>query len=303
MIDDIGTYYATPVSAINIDKNLISLKVSPTSIGKLAEIQVDTRYIVNSQIITNEEKSFVKLTWSEGIINATGSINSKDSPLEFKISPRNHDEYVLHKINNILASLKIRSKVKIIKDKNFSKLNFQPLNFIESPSLAEIIKPAMKISDNLVFDSIYLSIINSYNKEDIEDWEQGHAIIKKLVNIYFGIDTGNALFVDGSGLSRYNRIQPSTLLSLLKKGFEIHEFVDSLPFPGEENSTLKDRLQLPNNIIAKTGNMSGISCLCGYDLRGRHPKAFVLMSNSFAPPSKELFGVIDNFMKTKVDGR
>jgi D-alanyl-D-alanine carboxypeptidase/D-alanyl-D-alanine-endopeptidase (penicillin-binding protein 4) len=300
MIDDIGTYYATPVSAINIDKNLISLKVYPTSIGKLAKIQVDNQYIVNSQIITNEEKSFVKFTWRDGIINATGSINSKDSTLKFKISPHNHDEYVLHKIKNILASLKIRSKVKIIKDKNFSKLNFQPLNFIESPSLAEIIKPAMKISDNLVFDSIYLSIINSYNeKEDIEDWEQGHTIIKKLVNIYFGIDTGNALFVDGSGLSRYNRIQPSTLLSLLKKGFEIHEFVDSLPAPGEEDSTLRDRLQLPNNIIAKTGNMSGISCLCGYDLRGPSPKAFVLMSNSFAPPSKELFGVIDNFMRKK----
>ena len=46
---------------------------------------------------------------------------------------------------------------------------------------------------------------------------------------------------------------------------------------------------VPNTIKAKTGNMSGITCLCGYSLTQHNPKAFVFMSNSFAPPSKEMF--------------
>jgi D-alanyl-D-alanine carboxypeptidase/D-alanyl-D-alanine-endopeptidase (penicillin-binding protein 4) len=112
---------------------------------------------------------------------------------------------------------------------------------------------------------------------------------------------GSALFVDGSGLSRYNRVQPIILLSLLKKGFDIPEFVDALAIPGEKDSTLKNRTKLSNSIKAKTGSLSGMSCLCGYSFASRHPKAFVFMTSSFAPPSKELFEVMDNFISKNLE--
>jgi hypothetical protein len=57
MLDDIGTNYSTPVSAINIDKNFISVKISPKNLGELAAILVDSGYEIKSDVITNNEKT------------------------------------------------------------------------------------------------------------------------------------------------------------------------------------------------------------------------------------------------------
>ncbi len=301
MLDDIGTDYATPVSAINIDKNLISVKISPKKPGELAAVLADSGYDIKSDVITNNQKTAVKLTLFDGVIHVRGNINSADLLLELKISPANHDQYILNKVRSVLSALNIKGRVKIIKNKEFNDKLDECVNRIESSSLKEIIKPALKISDNLVFDSLYLTFIHSYCDEDIKDWEQGSNIIKKLISKHFGIDTDGALFVDGSGLSRYNRAQPITLLLLLKKGFDIPEFIDALATPGEENSTLKNRTKLSNTIKAKTGNMSGISCLCGYNFAKNNPKAFVFMSSGFAPPSKEMFEVMDNFISKNLE--
>lgn len=301
MLDDIGTDYATPISAINIDNNFISVKISPKKPDELAEILADSGYKIKSDVITNNEKTAVKLTWFDGVIHAKGNINSADYLVELKISPANHDEYILNKVRSVLSVLNIKGRVKIIKNKELNDKLDEYVNRIESISLKEIIKPALKISDNLVFDSIYLSVINSYSDEEIKDWEQGSNIMKKLINKHFEIDTDGALFVDGSGLSRYNRVQPITLVLLLKKGFDVLEFVDALATPGEENSTLKNRTTLSNTIKAKTGNMSGISCLCGYGFATKNPKAFVFMSSSFTTPSKELFEVMDNFVSKNLE--
>jgi hypothetical protein len=51
---------------------------------------------------------------------------------------------------------------------------------------------------------------------------------------------------------------------------------------------------------AKTGSMSGINCLCGYN-DGTNPKAFVFMANSFAPPVKELWDVMDHFITSNLE--
>ena len=105
-----------------------------------------------------------------------------------------------------------------------------------------------------------------------------------------------ALLVDGSGLSRYNRLQPKQLFEILKQGYSTKEFVAALATPGEANSTLEKRKILSTETKAKTGNMSGMSCLCGYHVKGKNTKAFVMIANSFSPPSSEIFPVLDNFL-------
>jgi len=301
MIDDIGRSYSTPVSSMNIDRNLISIKVIPSKLGEFAKISTDLGYNIHSNVITNNQPSSIQLSWNSEIIRAIGNINEHDSLVELKLSPQDHDEYVVKKIRAALKMLNIRSKIKIIHDASQIKGSFKLINQIESIPLAEIIKPAMKSSDNLVFDSIYLTIINYNSNQEITDWAEGDPIIKQLIKQHFGIDAKDSLFIDGSGLSRYNRVQPIILFSLLKKAYTIPEFVAALPKAGEENSTLKNRPKLSKDIIAKTGGMSGVSCLCGYNLKQpRHKKVFVLMANSFAPLNKDLFEVIDNFISKEL---
>jgi len=81
----------------------------------------------------------------------------------------------------------------------------------------------------------------------------------------------------------------------LKRGHSMKEFVNALPAPREANSTLEKRDILSKSIRAKTGNMSGISCLCGYNM-GAHPKVFVIMANSFSAPQQEIISVMDRFI-------
>jgi D-alanyl-D-alanine carboxypeptidase/D-alanyl-D-alanine-endopeptidase (penicillin-binding protein 4) len=297
MMDDPGKYYSQPVSAINIDKNLIHLK---PQISNDITYHHNDGYKIKSLVKKTDKDSSVNFYWQGATIIAEGVFNPKDQDKIFKISPLAIEHYVLNKVKQAMRELKIKGKIIIIHDA--TKLPKHPIlvNTIYSEKLSEIIKPALKISDNLVFDSLYLKIIHSSQTESIKKWEDGDKVIKALIKHHFNLDMNNALFVDGSGLSRYNRMQPHQLFALLKQGYHIKEFTDSLPSMGEEKSTLKDMNHLPNNIKAKTGAMSGISCLCGFGGTETRPKAFVVMSNSFAPPLKDSFEVISKFVKSHI---
>lgn len=295
MIDDLGTDYGQPVSSINIDKNLINVSVLPAKLEKRAVLINDVGYPIDSEVTTTSEPSAVKLKIDNNRIKATGHIYAKDKHLELKISPIDLDYYVLHKVNTIIKNLHIRARVKIVHDQRQLPAKSILISTVQSESLSRIIPPAIKISDNLVFDSLYLKIIHAQSTKEIKEWNDGNKIIKSLIKQYFNIDTADAVFVDGSGLSRYNQIQPRKFYAILKKGYYVDDFVAALARPGEPGSTLAARDDLLHNVKAKTGNMSGISCLCGYCL-SNHPKVFVIVSNSFAPPNKDIFPILDRFV-------
>ncbi|MGF1515939.1 MAG: D-alanyl-D-alanine carboxypeptidase [Elainellaceae cyanobacterium] len=84
-----------------------------------------------------------------------------------------------------------------------------------------------------------------------------------------GIDPLSYRQVDGSGLSRYNAVQPSTLVTVLRSmwsapGGEV--FYRSLPVAGQ-SGTLRRRFRdtpLQGQVRAKTGTLRGVRALSGY---------------------------------------
>lgn len=296
MIEDMGTSYAQPVSSMIIDQNLINITAIPARLGKEVKFENDCGYVIETTVKTTQSPSNIRLFWKDNRLVSRGNYHEKETILKFKMSPKEITNYIDYKIKIILKKLNIKGKIRIIHDRSLlpSKLTF--LNTVYSNSLRHLIPPALKKSDNLVFDSLYLSLMHSKIPGGIEEWNEGSNVMKELIQQYFDIDVKDALLVDGSGLSRYNKIQPRKLFDILKKGYFINEFVTALPFPAEEKSTLAKRNKLPAFIKAKTGNMSGLSCLCGYRPNSLPPKAFVIMANSFAPPLSEMFTVMDQFI-------
>lgn len=281
IIDDIGKNYASPVSSINIDHNLINFRVVPSTISNPLIIS-DAKYKIVSTITSSKKPSFIKASWDKDTIFLTGNVNINEVH-EFQISPNQIQPFIIQKIKALVDKLGIKGKIQMTtRTLNYGKL----INQITSKSLKKILEPALKQSDNLVFDSLYLTMLQ------IQDWRYGDNAMKKLIKKHYGIDFNNAVIVDGSGLSRYNQIQPYQLFALLKKSHEVPEFINLLPYPGENRSTLARRINLPNHIKAKTGNMQGISCLCGYS----KSKTFVIVTNSFAPPSSNMFEIMDKFL-------
>ncbi|EKE01585.1 MAG: D-alanyl-D-alanine carboxypeptidase [uncultured bacterium] len=300
MIDDMGTDYGQPVSSINVDKNLIIVTAQPNKIGKPAFLANDSGYLIDSDVVTTLERSSIKLSLCNNRIKASGNINFNEVFLELKISPIDFDRYVLYKIKRVMKSAGVKGRLVIVRDQSQLPAKLVLLNTIKSEALGSIIPPALKKSDNLVFDSLYLKIVNSQITGGVKNWNEGDEVFKRLIHEYFNIEMENAMFVDGSGLSRYNRVQPRKLFAVLRQGYYISEFVKALPGPGEPNSTLAKRADLLRSIKAKTGAMSGISCLCGYSINKR-PKTFVIVANSFAPPAKEIFPVLDGFVNGCLD--
>ncbi len=295
MAEDIGTE-ARPVTSANIDHNLITVKVSPNKRGgKFAIVTNDSEYPVDSSVTIARRLSYVKIAVRNNRIKASGNIKRHHSPAGLNISPMDLDYYLLQKVKIAMKKAKVKGRVVIVRDQSQLPAGLILRNVIKSKPLGSIIPPALKKSDNWIFDNLYIKIIHTPGAEAIESWNDGSAVIKDLVYKYLGVNTRDSIFVDGSGLSRYNKIQPQKLFEILKQGYDITEFVGALPSPGEPKSTLARRTHLLEYIKAKTGNMSGISCLCGYSVNN-HPKAFVVVADGFSSSNKRIFPVIDNFI-------
>lgn len=205
------------------------------------------------------------------------------------------ESYAIEKVTALLKQLNIHAAVVFTTDPTLLPQNTTLMSTNHSIALGHMLPPALKESDNLLFDSLYLTIISHRNAALVK-WEEGNVIVKYLIQQYFGVDMGNALVVDGSGVSRYNRIQPKVLFEILRQGYGVPEFVAALPYPSEAQTTLEKRTQLAPTIRAKTGSMSGISCLCGYNLNPQGAEVFVFVAQNFASPLKEMYVVQDEFI-------
>ena len=142
----------------------------------------------------------------------------------------------------------------------------------------------MHNSKNLTSELLikYIGITDS----TIGNWENGIRKVKTYLHDEVKIDTSALRIADGSGLSRYNLLSASQIVKLLA---HIHGqnngdvYVNTLPNGNEKNSRLEGRLlQTQDKIFAKTGSLSGVSCLSGYAFSSDHgPMAFSILVNGF----------------------
>jgi len=126
-----------------------------------------------------------------------------------------------------------------------------------------------KTSDNLSAEMTLLAMSKIVSNEPASSL-RGKILVDSLI-LLCGLMPDNYRIEDGSGVSHYNLISAELLRSVLtyiykkdKKVFSILE--QSFPFAGIDG-TLKSRMKgsiAEGNVKAKTGTLSGISCLSGY---------------------------------------
>lgn len=297
MRDDVGSFYAQPVSAMNLDHNQFHVTVNAGELGTKAHIENELGYNMTSRVVTSTEPTAVSFSWEKEQLVARGHINIKDTTRQFTVSPAEIEPYLELRLKPLVHNMTL----------HFTALPYplpqgaERIASISSKPLKDIIPKALKRSDNMILDSLYLTIINQI-QPGIEKWEQGDTVVKQLLVQHFGLSMQNALIIDGSGLSHYNRLQPRQLYALLQKAYDTPGFREALATPGEKGSTLKRR-NLPTTIKAKTGSMSGIACICGYNIRASASQAFAFIATGFAPPLSEVYGVQDTFLRQVLESR
>lgn len=170
-----------------------------------------------------------------------------------------------------------------------------PLLTHESPALADVIKSINKFSNNMMTRHLLLQIgLEKYGAPATV--ANGITAVRDYLDS-LGIDHSALVMVNGSGLSREERVTAALMGAVLERGWQtptMPEFVASLPLAGLDG-TLRDRLQGDGprgSMHVKTGSLDNVAGVAGYvhARSGKHYVVVALLNHSGADtgPGQEL---------------
>ncbi|MDE5840996.1 MAG: D-alanyl-D-alanine carboxypeptidase [Muribaculaceae bacterium] len=134
-----------------------------------------------------------------------------------------------------------------------------------SDTYAEVMRSCMMRSDNLFAESLLRTFALARGKEGSTE-----AGASEMLEYWkgAGIPTKGVTLIDGSGLSRSNRVTASFINGILHAMGDNEEYASFMPLAGQEGTLsgfLKDT-DLDAYVAMKTGSMKGIQCYAGYKL-------------------------------------
>jgi D-alanyl-D-alanine carboxypeptidase/D-alanyl-D-alanine-endopeptidase (penicillin-binding protein 4) len=174
----------------------------------------------------------------------------------------------------------------------------------QSPPLSEILKFLLKNSNNLYAEMLLRHLGKSIYP--VGCVKGGLMAIGKFLE-KAGIDSSTAVLQDGSGMAKSNLVSPHLLVQLLafmKTHPHSQTFFEALPVAGRDG-TLKTRMAksfAKGRIFAKTGTLSTANSLSGY-ARTNHGEEliFSIMANNHAGRAGEVRRAIDQICELMVE--
>ncbi len=158
---------------------------------------------------------------------------------------------------------------------------------ITSQPLPAILNEMLVTSDNLTAEMMVKEIGVAAGGAGTRS--AGLSVISNTLTKW-GIPLEGVNLVDGSGLSRENRITCTSLLAVLQRGTATDPVGAGMAVAGQDGSTLDGRFEEPglqDVLQAKTGSLRGVKALCGYFPAGGDEIAFALVLNGPSATSFE----------------
>lgn len=297
MWDEGSWWYAAQIGALTVNDNTVDFYVDPGHLGQPAQISLNpnTKYIhlENQSLTVNDTTDFIKLKidrdWMNGSNNFTISGYIMDTTSRDTVY-RNIDDPTL--FTGFIFKESLLSYGIPVKNIRKQKVppNAELLVTHESKSLIHSLKNLMKKSDNLTAE-IMVKTLGYFRTESQGTWNNGLTTIKTFLQDEVHIDTTTLSLADGSGVSRYNYSSPAHFVQLLTWAYNQqhirYNLLSTLPIGGLDG-TLKDRMvnNIRGKIQAKTGTLSGVSCLSGYVFtKSGEPLAFSILMNGYVGSS------------------
>ncbi|MDH7482816.1 MAG: D-alanyl-D-alanine carboxypeptidase/D-alanyl-D-alanine-endopeptidase [Armatimonadota bacterium] len=305
--DDEPYYYATQISALNLNENIIDVWVRPgDKVGEPAVVEVlpQTSYVLvvnecRTSVAKSEKTIFIDRLRGKNVIRVTGMV-----PLDYK--PERPEEaitieeptlFTCHRLIETLRAHGIEVKGQAVRGKK--PVSAQFVMSLTSPPLSEILRLLNKPSDNLIAE-VLLKTLGAERKG------KGSSSAGEQVELEFlkkiGADMTAVSITDGSGLSRHNLISPRNLVIILKHMYNHKHskvYLDSLPIAGVDG-TLRKRMKgtpAEGNVRAKTGYVGMVCTLSGFvTTRSGEPLVFSIMFNHHLCRHSEAIAVMDKIM-------
>jgi D-alanyl-D-alanine carboxypeptidase/D-alanyl-D-alanine-endopeptidase (penicillin-binding protein 4) len=159
-----------------------------------------------------------------------------------------------------------------------------------------VYKRMMEISDNIIAEQLLLVCGMM-----ISDTFSTRVAIRSFKDQLFDSLCVQPVWVDGSGLSRYNMVAPWTLIKLLEKMKQEfpEERLYNLLAQGGKNGTLGKMFMNESGpvVYGKSGSISGVYNLCGFLItKSGKTIAFSFMNNNMNAPVSSIKKEVENIL-------
>lgn len=312
-----GEWYCAEISALSFNDNCVDIEWQGANTpGKLAFYKLNplTDYVTMINSVTTVEKNGkLSISYSRedktNIIKANGTIPIEKKSLEWA-TIYNPTLYFVTVIKETLERSGIVVKGKavdadMLKDKEEVLKTRQFMDCYVSPQLASIIKVINENSQNFYAEQL-LKTLGKIVKDEGSFAKGGLAVIEFLEKEKIYVP--GTVVVDGSGLSRLNRVSARQLVNILQfmgKHPSGKQFFDSLP-QGGVSGTLRKRFQqtvesqkAAERIRGKTGYIGGVNSLTGIIQTKQGQKVYYsIIVNADNISSDERIKLIDNIALT-----
>ncbi len=275
------SWWAAPVGGLNFNDNCVDVVVRPAeAAGAPPEVTLipNTPYLV----LVNRAKTAAK---GEPLVNrsgegpvtitVSGAVSRPNSPENaISIAIVDPGEFFASSMRTTLAAKGIAIQGETTRRRIRDAKGNIPADVrilaVHRQLLKGILWRVNKSSHNLFAEAI-LKTIAAHAGGGGYTGPGDYATSREIVTVFLrsiGVDPTNCVIDDGSGLSHDNRITPEALAGILRhmsRHSRHDEFRASLAVPGERTGTLRTRMKdLADKVAAKTGHISGVSCLSGY---------------------------------------
>jgi len=309
MWDEGSWWYAAPISALSLNDNCVEFYFHPGKLGQPVPVSTNpvTNYIqVDNQSITvndpvDIQKFKIERDWAgqTNKFNISGELMDFSTPDTLIRNIVNPPLFAGTVLKEILAEKGTR--IKIVSTGNGSE-NAKLLVSHNSYSLLQSALNLMNESDNLTAELLVKTM--GISKEYPGNGNDGIKTVKTFLADSAGIDTSSIRIADGSGVSRYNLTSANHFIQLLTYMYTSpfkDDFLYVLPMGGFKG-TLEDRLESTGSKIrAKTGGLSGVSCLSGYAFSPQYgPLAFSILMNGYIGSSRDYHKLQDDILEILV---
>ena len=299
-IDDMVWEYGAAISAIVVDDNTVALTLTP---GEQAGYPVQAAvtpatpdFMVENNVITSaaDVKSDLTLKREPGsnLVVVKGTMPARSSPRKLVLAIEEPAQHAAAILKRLLEERGVRVAGVARARHNHVEPAGDPVVLAEHVSvpLGDALKLVNKISQNLHTEMLLRTVARQSGV-----WATPDDLMKVPADFYAmaGIEPGDVIQTDASGLSRHDLVTPRaivTLLNFAQKQSWFGPYYASLPVAGMDG-TLEDRMKntpAAGRIHAKTGSVEHVRTLSGFaETPSGQRLIFSFLSNNQGGKSRE----------------
>jgi D-alanyl-D-alanine carboxypeptidase/D-alanyl-D-alanine-endopeptidase (penicillin-binding protein 4) len=302
--------YAAPVGALQFNEDLATLTIAPAAqpgVPAVVSLTPGSGLTLLTRVSTGASDSTTEVNYrrrlDDPVLEVTGAIAAGSQPTERTVAVVNPTMFFAQALKDSLIEhgVPVTGQAVDLDDVAAALVtntaDRRVLASSDSPPLRAIATVLMKVSQNLYAETLLKAI--GAARGGLGTFEGGLAAVRAELTA-MGVPEDGYILVDGSGLSRYNYLAPSTITLILEKMYqdERHHdpFLATLPIAGKDG-TISTRLRhtrAEGNALAKTGSISNARSLSGY-LRTRDGEmlVFSILANDFVIPAATVNWIAD----------